>query len=103
MCAEIMGAACAARARRDWTFLRGYRGGVPEQVRMWRPADDDRVLLMAGRTAGYAIEPRGDFVFGLVDGAPMASRRGRERRLVTPGEVVAWDPSAAHAGTAVDG
>jgi AraC-like DNA-binding protein len=70
---------------------------------MWRAADDDRVLLMAGRTTGYAVEPRGDYVFGLVDGAPMASVRGRERRLVGPGELVAWDPSAAHAGTAVDG
>jgi AraC-like DNA-binding protein len=70
---------------------------------MWRAADDDRVLLMAGRTTGYAVEPRGDYVFGLVDGAPMASVRGRERRLVGPGELVAWDPSAAHAGSAVDG
>ncbi len=33
----------------------------------------------------------------------MLSRRGRERRLVQPGELVAWDPSNAHAGTAVDG
>jgi hypothetical protein len=29
-----------------------------EQVRMWRPADEDRVLLMAGRTTSYAMEPR---------------------------------------------
>jgi AraC-like DNA-binding protein len=70
---------------------------------MWRPADDDRVLLMAGRTTGYAVEPRGDYVFGLVDGAPMVSMRGRERRTVTPGQVVAWDPSARHTGTAVAG
>jgi hypothetical protein len=27
-----------------------------ERVRMWRPADEDRVLLMAGRTTHYAIE-----------------------------------------------
>jgi AraC-like DNA-binding protein len=73
-----------------------------EQVRMWRPADQDRVLLMAGQTTHYAIEPRGEYVFGIVTGQPMRSRRGRERRLVRPGQLVAWDPSNSHAGTAVD-
>jgi AraC-like DNA-binding protein len=70
---------------------------------MWRPAGHDRLLLMAGQTSRYAIEPRGEYVFGLVLGRPMRSRRGRERRLVRPGQLVAWDPSNAHAGTAVDG
>src|SRR6185295_5160021 len=74
-----------------------------DRVRMWRPADEDRVLLMAGRTTRYAIEPRGEYVFGIVAGQPMRSRRGRERRLVRPGQLVAWDPSQAHAGAAVDG
>src|SRR6476646_5122223 len=74
-----------------------------EQVRMWRPGGEDRVLLMAGRTTRYAIEPRGEYVFGVVAGQPMRSCRGRERRLVRPGQLVAWDPSAAHAGAAVDG
>jgi AraC-like DNA-binding protein len=78
------------------------KGVGPEQVRMWRPPDHDRVLLMAGRTCHYAVEPRGEYVFGVVGGAPMRSRRGRERRLVRPGELVAWDPSQAHSGTAVD-
>jgi hypothetical protein len=70
---------------------------------MWRPADEDRVLLMAGRTADYAMEPRGEYVFGVVAGAPMRSCRGRARRLVRPGELVAWDPSQGHRGTAVNG
>lgn len=69
---------------------------------MWRSPDEDRVLLMAGQTTQYAIEPRGDYVFGIVAGRPMRSRRGRERRLVRPGQLVAWDPSAAHAGAAID-
>jgi AraC-like DNA-binding protein len=73
-----------------------------EQVRMWRPADEDRVLLMAGQTTRYAVEPRGEYVFGIVTAEPMLARRGRERRLVEPGELVAWDPSDRHAGTAVD-
>jgi AraC-like DNA-binding protein len=73
-----------------------------EQVRMWRPAGERRVLLMAGQTTRYAMEPRGEYVFGVVARQPMRSRRGRERRLVEPGQLVAWDPSDAHAGTAVD-
>lgn len=74
-----------------------------EQVRMWRPAQEDRLLLMAGQTSHYAIEPRGEYVFGIVGGEPMRSRRGRERRLIPPGQLVAWDPSNAHAGEAVEG
>src|SRR3954463_16015827 len=74
-----------------------------DRVRMWRPADEERVLLMAGRTSRYAIEPRGEYVFGIVAGQPMRSRRGPERQLVRPGQLVAWDPSGAHAGAAVDG
>jgi AraC-like DNA-binding protein len=70
---------------------------------MWRGAEEDRVLWMAGRTPGYAIEPRGEYVFGVVDEQPMRSVRGRERRLVLPGQLVAWDPSQAHAGRAVNG
>lgn len=73
-----------------------------EQVRMWRSPQEDRVLLMAGQTTQYAMEPRGEYVFGIVTGRPMRSRRGCERRLVQPGQLVAWDPSGAHAGTAVD-
>jgi hypothetical protein len=74
-----------------------------EQVRMWRAADESRVLLMAGQTTQHAIEPRGEYVFGIVAGQPMRSCRGQERRLVQPGQLLAWDPSQAHAGTAVDG
>jgi AraC-like DNA-binding protein len=70
---------------------------------MWRPAHDDRVLMMAGQTTGYAVEPRGEYVFGVVAQQPMRSRRGRERRLVSPGQLVAWDPSGAHSGSAVAG
>jgi AraC-like DNA-binding protein len=73
-----------------------------ERVRIWRPPDQDRVLLMAGQTTRYAVQPRGEYVFGLVARKPMLARRGRQRRLVVPGELVAWDPSDGHAGSAVD-
>jgi len=90
--------------RPSCTFLHLMGGEmVTERVRMWRPSPEDRVLLMAGQTTSYAIEPRGDYVFGIVAGQAMRSRRGRERRLVQPGQLVAWDPSSTHAGTAVDG
>lgn len=70
---------------------------------MWRPADEDRVLLMAGQTIDYAVEPRGEYVFGVVANQPMRARRGLQRRLVRPGHVVAWDPSGPHGGTAISG
>lgn len=73
-----------------------------ETVRTWRPAHEPRVLLMAGQTTRYAIEPRAEYVFGIVAGEPMRSRRGRQKRLVRPGQLVAWDPTAAHSGSAVD-
>jgi AraC-like DNA-binding protein len=67
---------------------------------MWRAAG---VLCMAGHTDRYAVAPRGEYVFGIVAAAPMLSRRGRQRRLVQPGSLLAWDPSQPHAGAAVDG
>jgi AraC-like DNA-binding protein len=85
-------------------LLRLYRGAVTvERVQMWRADPADRLLLMAGRTDRYVVRPRGEYVFGVVAGAPMQSARGRERRLVAPGTLVAWDPSHDHTGVAVDG
>jgi len=71
-----------------------------DPVRMWRAAG---ALCMVGQTDRYAIAPRGEYVFGIVARAPMLSRRGRERRLVQPDSLLAWDPSQPHAGAAVDG
>jgi AraC-like DNA-binding protein len=70
---------------------------------MWRADPADRVLLMAGRTDHYAIEPRGEYVFGVVIRNPMLAVRGLQRRLVQPGQLVAWDPSHRHAGTGLHG
>lgn len=69
---------------------------------MWRAPGEGRVLLMAGRTTRYAVDPRGEYVFGVVGSEPMRSWRGREERVVQPGQLVAWDPSYAHAGRSVD-
>ena len=69
---------------------------------MWRPANEDRVLLMAGQTTGYTMEPRGEYVFGIVEGKPMRSRRGREHRLVLPGRPLFGISSNAHTGAAMN-
>jgi AraC-like DNA-binding protein len=71
-----------------------------EHVTMWRPGDDAGVLLMAGRTDRYAIDPRGEYVFGVIERGGMRARRGRREYLVGPGDLVAWDPSDRHAGSA---
>lgn len=73
------------------------------QVRVRRPAGSDRIILLSGRTTEYSIEPRGEYVFGVVGEQPMRSRRGRERRVAEPGQLVAWDPSTAHSGSAATG
>lgn len=74
-----------------------------EDVRVWRPSGEDRVLVMAGRTTRYAVDPRDEYVFGVVAEQAMRSRRGHERRIVGPGQLVAWDPSGPHSGSAIDG
>lgn len=58
--------------------------------------------MLAGRTTEYAIEPRGEYVFGVVAGQPMRARRGRQRHLVRPGQLVAWDPFGAHSGESAE-
>ena len=60
------------------------------------------MLLLAGTTTHYGVDPRGEYVFGLLERGSMRSRRGRERRLAHAGQLVAWDPSGAHSGSAVD-
>jgi AraC-like DNA-binding protein len=74
-----------------------------ETVRIWRAPDEPLALLMAGWTRSYAVEPRGEYVFGVIAAAPMRARRGRERHLVPPGQLLAFDPSAAHTGSSADG
>ena len=72
-----------------------------QPVRIWRPVEEPRALLMAGRTTRYAIEPRAEYVFGIVAGQRMRARRGRQSYVVQPGQLVAWDPSNGHSGQAI--
>jgi AraC-like DNA-binding protein len=53
---------------------------------------------MSGTTAGYAVDPLGEYVFGVVTAGAMQVRRGRERFVFQQGDVAAWDPSGAHVG-----
>jgi AraC-like DNA-binding protein len=76
---------------------------MTERVRIWRPAGGDRLLAMHGITTGYAIEPDGTYVFGLVVRGAFRATRGRARHDVRAGDVVAWDPWTPHRGRASDG
>jgi AraC-like DNA-binding protein len=55
---------------------------------------------MSGTTAAYAVDPLGEYVFGLVTAGAMEVRRRRERFVFQPGDACAWDPSAPHSGRA---
>jgi AraC-like DNA-binding protein len=66
-----------------------------DSVRVWRAG---AALCMHGTTSSYAVDPIGECVFGVVIAGGMEVRRGRERHRFGPGDVCAWDPSAAHAG-----
>jgi AraC-like DNA-binding protein len=73
---------------------------MTEAVRVSRRG---RALLLTGATTRYAIEPRGEYVFGIVEGRPMRAWRGGREHWVRPGDLVAWDASDAHRGASVDG
>ena len=71
-------------------------------VRVWRPPDLAGVVLMSGVTSSYEVSSYAEYVFGIVEHSTMTVRRGRSRYDVGPGELVAWDPSAAHGATTSD-
>jgi AraC-like DNA-binding protein len=102
----------------DSTFLRppaavsrlpGVAGGLPapgvevNQVRIWRTSPDSRLVWMHGVTTGYRIDPAGAYVIGIAAGRAYHLRRGRESRIVRPGQLVVLDPSAAHSGRPAEG
>jgi len=49
-------------------------------------------------TTGYAIDPVGECVVGLIVAGDMEVARGRERHLFRAGDLCAWDASARHSG-----
>lgn len=53
---------------------------------------------MSGTTTGYAVDPVGEYIVGVVLAGAMRVRRGRERIVFGPRDVCTWDPSAAHRG-----
>jgi len=68
-------------------------------VRVWRPDVTGGCACMSGTTTGYAVDPVGEYIVGVVVAGAMQVRRGRERIVFGPGDVCTWDPSAAHRGT----
>jgi hypothetical protein len=56
---------------------------------------------MAGHTMQYAIEPRGEYVFGVVAGEPMRARRARASDTSSgPVSSSPGSPSQSHSGHA---
>lgn len=77
--------------------------GLHEDVRMWRPQDHPRLLMMHGTTAAYAVEPDGAYILGLIVRGGLRARRGAERHVLRPGDLCAWDPSRGHSGSPYGG
>jgi AraC-like DNA-binding protein len=71
-----------------------------EAVRMWRPRDSPRLLMMHGTTSSYAVEPDGAYVVGLIVRGGLRARRGGARHLLHQGDLCVWDPSGGHSGSA---
>jgi AraC-like DNA-binding protein len=74
-----------------------------EDVRMWRPRDHSRLLLMHGTTSAYAVEPDGSYILGLIVRGGLRARRGTERHVLRPGDLCVWDPSREHSGSPYSG
>jgi AraC-like DNA-binding protein len=53
---------------------------------------------MSGTSTGYAVDPGGEYIVGVMVAGAMRVCRGRERIVFGPRDVCTWDPSAAHRG-----
>lgn len=72
-----------------------------ETVRIWRAADLDGVLAIAGTTSSYAVDPRaGELIAGAIDRGGLRVRRARATYELSAGDLVLWDASHPHAGSA---
>src|SRR5215208_5133476 len=71
-------------------------------VRVWRCDVAGGCVCMSGTTAGYSVDPAGEYVLGVVIAGAMQVRRERARFVFGPRDVCAWDPAAAHSGTPYD-
>jgi AraC-like DNA-binding protein len=69
------------------------------EVRVWRADVAGGCVCMSGASTGYAVDPVGEYIVGIVLAGAMEVRRGKERWIFEPGDVCAWDASAAHSGT----
>ena len=68
-------------------------------MRVWRADVAGGCVCMSGTTTGYAVDPVGEYVVGVIVAGAMRVRRGRQRFVFGPRDVCTWDPSAAHRGT----
>ena len=66
----------------------------------WRPEGVSGAVFLRGITRHYAVDPIAECVFGVITSGAMQARRGRERFVIQRGDLVMWDPSARHSGSA---
>src|SRR3569623_334380 len=99
---------CArSRTTRSWRLWRRRSAAklsgmtARETVQIWRAADLDGVLAIAGTTSSYAVDPRaGELIGGAIDRGHLRVRRARTRYELAAGGLVMWDVSNPHAGSA---
>jgi AraC-like DNA-binding protein len=65
---------------------------------VWSPESTRGALCIHGVTTGYAVDPVGECVVGLIVAGDLEVQRGRERHLFRAGELCVWDASARHSG-----
>jgi len=72
-----------------------------ETVQIWRAPDLDGVLAIAGTTSSYAVDPRaGELIVGAIDRGHLRVRRANAVHELAAGDLVLWDASHPHAGSA---
>jgi AraC-like DNA-binding protein len=75
--------------------------GSPERVQIWRAPDLDGVLAIAGTTSSYAVDPRAsELIVGTIDRGHLRVKRANVVHQLTAGDLVLWDASHPHTGSA---
>lgn len=79
------------------------RTGPKQAVRAWRPEGLPGVIAMDGVVSSHAVEPRGEYMVGVIIGRPMRLLRGGHTHVLGPGTLAVLDPTQAHRGRPADG
>lgn len=78
-------------------------GGDEPSVRVWRPRDLPRLVVMHTVLDSYGSQANSEYAIGLIGRRGLSVQRGRERHHLHPGDLGVWDMSGVHMGTPLDG